>query len=34
MLLKEKAFGSTEKALEGTNIYIEIWCGIVSFWLE
>lgn len=34
MLLKEKAFGSIEKALEGTNIYIEIWCGIVSFWLE
>lgn len=33
-LLKQNGFGTTEKALEGTNIYIEIWPDSISFWLK
>lgn len=33
-LLKQHGFGTTEKALEDTNIYIEIWPDTISFWLK
>ena len=33
-LLKQNEFGTTEKVLEGTNIYIEIWSDTMSFWIK
>ena len=33
-LLQQNGFFNTEKKLEGTNIYIEIWSDTISFWLK
>lgn len=33
-LFEKNGYGTTQKVLTGTNIYIEVWADTLSFWLE